>query len=72
VGPTLVATHFTPFVLKSKEKIFVNFSSNLSSVTIAWSDMRLSYSMAKAAVNMLVRDFPFQSSAISGILSSML
>jgi len=53
VGPTLIATHFTPLVLKSKEKIFVNFSSNLGSVTIAWSDMRLSYSMAKAAVNML-------------------
>jgi len=57
VSPALIAINFTPLVLKSKEKVFVNFSSVLGSVEIArtapWNDMWLSYSMAKSAVNML-------------------
>ncbi|KAF8325439.1 uncharacterized protein EI90DRAFT_2140150 [Cantharellus anzutake] len=56
-GPTLVATHFIPLVSKSREKVYVNFSSNLGSVTTAWNDIYLSYSMAKSAVNMLVCGF---------------
>ena len=55
VGPTIVAQTFLPLVDKSTRKTIVNVSSTLGSIGSDFSADQTSYSVSKAALNMLVR-----------------
>jgi NAD(P)-dependent dehydrogenase (short-subunit alcohol dehydrogenase family) len=54
VGPALMAQLFCPLVEKSKRKVIVNTSSGIGSFGGDTGSIVASYSISKAALNMLV------------------
>ena len=54
-GPALVSQVFLPLVEKSKRKVIVNTSSVMGSFGKDMGSIVASYSISKAALNMLVR-----------------
>lgn len=53
-GPAYVAHAFLPLLEKSKKKSIVNISSTLGSLNADFGAYHTSYSISKAALNMLV------------------
>ena len=60
IGPALVAKHFLPLMTKSRKSVFAALSARVGSI----SDNRVggwhSYRAAKAALNMLIRNFAIE------------
>ena len=54
IGPAYVTQVFLPLVEKSKKKTVVNVSSELGRLTADFGTLSTSYSITKAALNMLV------------------
>ena len=57
LGPALVAQAYLPLLERGAKKTVVNVSSGLASVGLACGAKNASYSISKAALNMLVRLF---------------
>lgn len=55
LGPLRVLKYFYPLVIKGKDKLVVNISSEAGSIADCWRDREFGYSMSKAALNMLTK-----------------
>ena len=54
VGPTLVTRTFMPLIERGNRKVIVNISSAVASIGANYMGQHVSYSISKAALNMLV------------------
>lgn len=54
-GPALIARYLLPAIEKSNRKVILNMTSGLASIESDHGSKAASYSISKAAVNMLVR-----------------
>ncbi|KAG9313494.1 hypothetical protein JVU11DRAFT_5820 [Chiua virens] len=53
VGPALVTRAFIPLIQRGHRKVIVNISTSLASISVDPGGMHSSYSISKAALNML-------------------
>ncbi|MEJ5283588.1 MAG: SDR family oxidoreductase [Brevinematia bacterium] len=55
LGPLRVLKYFSPLIMKGKDKLIVNISSEAGSIADCWRDREFGYCMSKAALNMLTK-----------------
>lgn len=55
IGPALIMRYLLPAIQKSNRKVVLNMTSGLASITTDHGSRSASYSISKAALNMLVR-----------------
>ena len=58
VGPAYLSQVLYPLLEKSSRKTIVNYSSGLGSIGSDYGPKSATYSVSKAAINMLVRSLP--------------
>lgn len=54
IGPALIAQHFIQYLEKGNRKVLMNMTSGLASIGLNLGKKCASYSISKAALNMLV------------------
>ncbi len=55
IGALCVIKYFYPLILKGKDKLIINISSEAGSIANCWRDREFGYCMSKAALNMLTK-----------------